>query len=116
MGRMKETIQDDLFIPAPPERSFDGATYDADADFDRLGAQCRRVFELMKDGRWRTLDEIGDITGYQPQSVSARLRDFRKPRFGEHAVERRSRGVRQRGLFEYRLVVNQQQDKDKFIK
>lgn len=108
MGRMKESLQDDLFVLPPPARAFGGATYDADADYERLGAQCRRVFDCMKDSRWRTLEEIELVTGDPPASISARLRDFRKGKFGEHAVERRSRGVRERGLFEYRLIIHSQ--------
>jgi len=43
----------------------------------------------MRDGEWRTLGEISEATGHPEASVSARLRDFRKPRFGGHTVNRR---------------------------
>jgi hypothetical protein len=86
--------------------AFDGATYDPAVDHERLGAQALRVWGVMRDGRWRTLAEVEAACGDPQASISARLRDFRKPRFGEHTVERRRRGV-DRGLWEYRLVVSQ---------
>jgi hypothetical protein len=57
----------------------------------------------MNDGQWRTLAEIEEITEDPQASISARLRDLRKERFGEHEVARRRRGSGQRGLFEYRI-------------
>lgn len=86
------------------ELDFDGPTYDRDKDKDRLSGQFQKVFDTMRDGQWRTLDDITVITGYPNASISARLRDFRKDKFGKHTVERRR--VAQ-GLFEYRLIVNQ---------
>ena len=84
---------------------FDGLTYDPEFDAERLGKQAKEVFELMSDGQWRTLDEIFAVTGYPPASISARLRDFRKEKFGGHIVERRARGLRHNGLFEYKLRI-----------
>jgi hypothetical protein len=84
---------------------FDGVTYEPEPDHDRLASQVARVFDLMKDGRWRTLGEIESVTGDPQASVSARLRDLRKDRFGGHEVQRRRRGLPRRGLFEYRLAL-----------
>jgi hypothetical protein len=56
----------------------------------------------MRDGKWRTLGELEDITGYPPASISAQLRHLRKKRFGAHVVNRRHL---HRGLYEYQLVV-----------
>lgn len=84
------------------ERWFDGATYEHERDGQRLNAQYLRAFTLMRDGKWRTLAEISEITGDPEASVSARLRDMRKVRFGSHTVNRRYRGE---GLFEYQLTV-----------
>ena len=85
---------------------FGGSTYEASLDRDRLARQLVRVKALMiGDGRWRTLDEIGAVTGDPPASVSARLRDLRKERFGAYVVERRRRGEPGRGVFEYRVRV-----------
>lgn len=81
----------------------DGITFEQQRDGGRLNAQHARVFDLMKDGCWRTLAMISLETRDPESSVSARLRDFRKERFGSHGVERRHM---QDGLWEYRLVLN----------
>lgn len=83
--------------------SRDGQTYDHDRDGARLHKQHNRVFACMRDGAWRTLRQIAEATRDPEASISARLRDLRKERFGAHGVERRH--VRD-GLFEYRLIVN----------
>lgn len=85
---------------------FSGETYEAEHDHDRLFAQLYRVRGAMQDGEWRTLYEIEAITGDSVQSISARLRDFRKERFGSHTVNRRRRGLEKRGLFEYQLILH----------
>lgn len=91
----------------PEEPRFDGATFSPEHDEARLSQQHRRVFDLMRDGAWRSPAEITAATGDDWASASARLRDCRKAKFGGHAVERRRRGEASRGLFEYRLVVNE---------
>lgn len=83
---------------------FDGKTYDPERDKERLKTQLFNVWRLMKDGRWRTLEQISVKVGCPEASVSARLRDFRKRKFGGHVVERE---YVQRGLFKYRLIVNE---------
>jgi hypothetical protein len=85
---------------------FDGSDYDPKIDDVRLSGQLLRVFNLMCDRSWRTLDEIADATGDPPASISAQLRHLRKKRFGRHTVDKRSRGDRADGLFEYQLTVN----------
>lgn len=82
---------------------FDGKTYEAPLDYERLGRQLLAVLSVVKDGRWRTLSEVAAETGEPEASISARLRDLRKEKFGGHTVERRRRGEEKRGLFEYRL-------------
>ena len=93
----------------PPVRDFDGDTYNRNHDLKRLTGQNKRVSHCMKDGSWRTLAEIEEIlgTGNSQSGISARLRDLRKEKFGGHTVERRRRGNAARGLFEYRLIVNE---------
>jgi hypothetical protein len=87
-----------------PEFDFDGReTYVPALDRSRLSRQLVRVRDLMGDGRWRTLEEIAAVTGDPAQSVSARLRDLRKPRHGALTVERRRRGEGKRGVWEYRV-------------
>ncbi len=82
---------------------FGGATYEPTRDRSRLLAQMTRVWNVMNDGHWRSLSEIATVTGDPLQSISARLRDFRKARFGKQLVERRY--VTQ-GVWEYRLLAN----------
>lgn len=85
---------------------FDGQTYNAARDRDRLGAQMERVFDAMSDHQWHTLPHLSEVTGDPEASVSARLRDLRKQRFGAHSIERK---YVERGLFTYRLAEPQRQ-------
>lgn len=89
-------------LPAPPPaEAFDGETYEPAEDHARLKGQLWRVFQLMSDGKWRTLAEISEDAGGTEASVSARLRDLRKEKYGSREIEReRVSG----GLFRYRLV------------
>lgn len=80
---------------------FDGHTYEPDLDQSRLVTQLRRVFNVMCDGQEHTLAELAEATGGSEAAVSARLRDFRKERFGSWIVHRRRIGG---GLFAYRLA------------
>lgn len=94
---------------------FGGETYDPDLDKKRLTAQLYEVWLVMHDGQWRTLGEIAAIIAAKrkapakfvpTQSVSARLRDFRKSKFQkklgeEMEVERRRIGP---GLYQYRVL------------
>ena len=72
----------------------------------KMTKQYLRVFNLMKDAKWRTLRGISAEADAPEASVSARLRDMRKERFGSHKVER-ERG--EGGTHTYRLIVNQGQ-------
>jgi hypothetical protein len=92
---------DDLFGGLPDmEKRFDGETYDPKRDGERLSGQLERVYHLMKDGKWRTLAMIASDAEGTEASVSARLRDLRKSKYGRHVVLRRHiRG----GLWQYKL-------------
>ncbi len=81
---------------------FDGRTFEPAKDGPRLGKQLRAVLTFMLGSVWRSLDEISESTGYPQASISARLRDLRKPKFGEYTVQRQRR--RDGGTFEYRVV------------
>lgn len=100
--------QADLFkkplkpFPAP---RFNGPEYDPEFDHKRLTGQLERIYTLMKDGKWRTLSEISMETGDAEASISSQLRHMRKPRFGMHEVNKRSRGDRNVGAWEYQLKV-----------
>ena len=72
-------------------------------DERRLRSLLKDVFELMKDGEWRTLGEIRDAVERGTEtSISARLRDLRKSEFGGYDIQKRE--VRS-GLWQYRLLV-----------
>lgn len=69
-------------------------------DGPRLRAQLERVRNLMRDGEWRTLHDIGTRTGDPEASVSARLRDLRR----EGLVVERKRVPKGNGLHVYRVL------------
>ena len=83
---------------------FNGSNYDPALDDARLKTQMGKVYLIMKDGRWHTLQEIHLATGEPEASVSAQLRHLRKQRFGGYIVDKRHRGERCHGLFEYQLL------------
>jgi hypothetical protein len=90
-------------IPGPNDAEFNGATYDRELDRKCLSKQMLIVYDLMQDKRFWTLRELAQATGYSQTSVSARLRDFRKEKFGSYLVESRRRGDPSDGIHEYRL-------------
>jgi hypothetical protein len=83
----------------------DGETYEPDLDRMPLNRQMIRVYATMNSwiGGWCTLSQIAAKCGDPEASVSARIRDFRKPRFGGHRVDRQRDGR----LTYYRLVWNE---------
>lgn len=84
-----------------PNHRFDGQTIAEDPDApQRLTGLLERVYGVMSDGTWHSLASLASRTGGTEASVSARLRDLRKPRFGRHNVERKLIG---HGLWLYRL-------------
>jgi hypothetical protein len=99
MGGAVTQLRLDEWTPPPSDRF--GSTYDAKRDFDRLNTQQADVWAVFKDGEWHTLRSLSERTGHPEASISARIRDFRKPRFGGHTVERE---YVERGLFRYRVV------------
>ena len=96
----EQTTFDFTSTPYP----FGGETFNASEDGVRLTGHLQKVFDLMKDGRWRTLNQIASAVGCTEPSASARIRDLRKKWAGGHIVGRR-RIVN--GLFEYRLEVSE---------
>lgn len=98
----QETPEVDVFVNLVPHR--DGSTYVHQRDGQRLASQHHRVLAILRDGREHTLSELHALTGDPEASVSARIRDLRKPRFGSYLIERTY--VR-RGLHTYRLIVGQ---------
>jgi hypothetical protein len=80
---------------------FKGETFEREHDEQRLKTLQNRVERFMGSGRWHTLSEIQTACGGSEASCSARLRDMRGAGWN---VERRARGERARGLFEYRCT------------
>jgi len=85
---------------------FDGSSYVPAFDQKRLTGQIRKIYNCMKDGKFRTLSQIQEETRAPQASISAQLRHLRKPRFGGHTVEKRRVGDSSNGLFEYQLQIN----------
>ena len=61
------------------------------------------VFNIMKDGRWRTLEDI-QACGIKspPQSIAIYLRSFRESRYGGYIVNRKK--LHDRRLFSYQVL------------
>jgi hypothetical protein len=110
MSDDKDT-QGELFGLSPdPDHAFGGDTYDPQRDFVRLKGQLARTWNVMLDGRWRTLAQIAKETSAMRNdggkdseaAISARLRDFRKVKFGAHVLQAENIGG---GLWHYRLLM-----------
>ena len=83
---------------------FDGKTYNKGLDLKRLSTQLERVRTLMIDGQFRGLFDIVDMCGGTTASISARLRDLRKAKFGSYVVNKRRVGEGKSGYYEYQLL------------
>lgn len=68
----------------------------------RFDTQIQILLNALRStrGRWWTLGELSRVTNICETSVSAQLRNLRKPKFGEYTVERRRLNT---GENEYRL-------------
>ncbi len=86
---------------------FDGRTA-SPADDPRLKTQLAKVRECLRRhlGEWMTIRQIGTETGLRHSaSISARIRDLRKKKFGSFNIEeRRAVNAETTGLFEYRMA------------
>ncbi|GEM_PF-6609666 len=91
--------QPDLFTRQP---AFDGATFEPAKDAERLTGQLATVRKYMRARYpvWRSLAELHERLNIPEASISARMRDLRKSRFGSYVVERQRRSP---GTFEYRV-------------
>lgn len=82
---------------------FNGSDIDMNRDAKRLSGQIKDIYDLMKDGQWRTLGAIEAATKHGQASISAQLRNLKKVQFGGHGLEKRHLG---NGLYEYKLVIH----------
>jgi hypothetical protein len=95
--------QPDIFDWTPPIRlgqDIGGVTFIHGRDGQRLGEQILRVFNLIRDGQWWTPAALEAATGDNWASISARLRDLRKPSVLGAVIEREYLA---HGLWRYRL-------------
>jgi hypothetical protein len=99
----RSAMQPDLFSYTPPQimGDRDGATFNRSRDGVRLNDQCQDVYNFMADNCWHTLREAHERTGHPEASISARIRDLRKSRFGGFTIEKR---YIENGLWQYRMV------------
>ena len=68
---------------------FDGESYDRNRGKARLSTLMSRVKAIMWSGNWFTLRTLAEQCKGAEASVSARIRDLRKERFGGYEVERK---------------------------
>jgi len=85
---------------------FDGETYEPELDKVRLTGMLQRVYSAMSSGAWCSLSHLARTAQGSEASVSARIRDLRKEKFGGFEVQRKRI---ERGLFHYRLVLGQEE-------
>ncbi len=86
---------------------FDGETFDKDLDGPRLTSQLELVKQVASTGAWWTLRHLATLCGGTEASISARLRDLRKEKFGGYVVEKRrivSGATTSGGLWVYRVL------------
>lgn len=81
----------------------DGATYLSESDQVQLINQLRAVRDIMLDGVWRTVAELHQLLPTAPEpSISAQLRNLRKPKCGGYSVRKQLRAGSTR-LWEYQV-------------
>jgi len=67
------------------------------------GTLLDRVRDAMSDGEWHELSEIKNSCGGSDASVSARLRDLRKEKYGGHTVICKREGGFSNQSYMYRM-------------
>lgn len=73
----------------------------APEDLARLSSHLKRIEAYMlSHGDWKTFAQIRAMCGGSEAGISARLRDLRRPEFGNYTVERRHV---KNGLHQYRI-------------
>jgi hypothetical protein len=93
---------DELLEEAPRFSAIVSRQNEAEVPSDQLntskwGDQVRAVYEVMRDGRWRTLAEIAFHAKAPEASASARIRDLKRKGI-DHEKRKASGG----SLYEYR--------------
>lgn len=98
---LRDEDNDIVRVLSPREDSpkFNGQTFEAKLNSPRLTLQLERVREYLLAifPKWKTLAEISEALAqlynrkFPEASVSARLRDLRKEKFGGYKVEKKRR-------------------------
>ena len=71
-----EQLTIDDYLARSPQ--FNGSNYSAEFDHARLPGQIRRIYDVMRDGRWRTLGEpAADAGDRDTMSHAAGLASYR---------------------------------------
>lgn len=101
------TAQLTLLDALPMSQNFDGETFEPKLDAQRLGSQLKAVEATLLKGEWYSIPQLALALrkrgiNCREASISARIRDLRKPKFGGYTVERSRAG--KDGLFEYRIA------------
>lgn len=90
-----------------PKPAFPGPAVEPEYDNIRLTGLQYAIFELMKDGRWRTFSDIHfAIQRGSENGIAAMLRNLRHKSRGRHTVNKKRKGDKHKGLWEYQLIVN----------
>jgi hypothetical protein len=84
---------------------FDGSTYSPELDHKRLTGMLHRIYAVLSNGRWYTLRELSQLANGTEASISARLRDLRKVRFGSHTIDKKREA---NGLWRYKMEIDPQ--------
>lgn len=61
------------------------------------------LYAIMRDGKFFTLQELKQITGYKINSISSALRDFRKERNGSNELIKERVDKK---IYKYSLIIN----------
>jgi len=89
-GDEKQSLEvshnDEDFVPHQPHLGleFQGTTYTADIDFDRLKNNLQRVYMMLSDGKWHTAESLRQFGGSE---ATRRIRDLRGNIWGPLRVE-----------------------------
>jgi RIO-like serine/threonine protein kinase len=78
------------------------ALAEATIDVSQWMPALKKVYEVMRSGRWMTLAEIAFQSGYPEASVSARVRDLHNLK----GIAYQKRKAKEGCLYEYRLIVS----------
>ena len=82
---------------------FQGSDYAEEFDYGRLSGALRRVYDAMKCGQWQTTFETAERASVKNHETVTRMRRHIKNMDG-HSIEKRRRGNKEDGLFEYRII------------